>query len=568
MSSRPGLRRRGIDLRAMMDHTLVVAEILERLSNNAWFFTVDFLSYALVLAGLSFLIKRSRRTDLAAVHLTAVKVFLTVFFGAALGVYLFLAVTYPFILRSFDDVESSYAVLAWYYWEGHPLYPTPATQERYAVIFGPNAFIIISFFEAMFGPSFFSAKLPCALSGLTSLGLLFLGLRRTCSGPKSIFLTGLSASLLIFAYRKSYGIYPDAFVFLALSAAVYFFRQNRSSSPILIGLCLGFAENVKIDCVLYFLPIYVWAFLDQQWRGRDYLWSLLGGMVIYALPFVVFRQVSFFGYLSIFQSHALTLELPQFIVSLEEGVFLLFPFLFLLLLRWLLPGTIIYTGKAELAKMAPLFLAGLLLLAPASRTGAGSYHFLPLIPSFAYLLAQYRLAFLGELSPKHVLLYALFLSWVTSLSVGTLAQVMAVEQYFVSDRGSLETAYLEDVRSIVAEHPGWSILMGGSSTVAYPTTFYRYELIFQGMPMGIDPVSLAFIRKKGENNIDLDALVAELQARDHRPVMWICAKGQEPFSMHSYLSTELLYPKPFRKRFFEKYVYERSSRFYDLYVPR
>lgn len=552
----------------MVEYTIYAFR--ETLLNGVWNYLLYYAGFAAFMAVVYFAIIRYCFLRKAQTYQAVVKSGLLGLFGISLVTYFLLAITYSIILATSDHVESGKACVSWYFWEGYPLYQDFNTQERYSSVYGPFPFISIACFEAMLGPSINAAKVPCAMVALAAMVLLFFSIRRNCSLRQAVILTGAAAVIFLFVGRITYGIYTDPFVIFPVCLAVFFAGRNNRLAPLLVGVCLGLAENAKMHGLLYFIPIYGWLLVDRKWKLIDFFVSGICSLIVYALPFLLIGNISFSNYLLIVGTNANTFSLAQFAESSVTGILIFFPFLFWQLIRFVVPGSVKFVGTSEQAKLGVLLVAVGLVMLPASRYGAGGYHLLPLVPSAFVLLSQYRLVSLGNFSFRHVFLSALFLTWISGVGWDGVKQSVQTEQYFESDQRQGYDGYDADLRGIVTGNPGWSILMAGGGDQAYPKTYFRYNLIFAGMPLGIDPVALMDFQLTGHGDVAFTPLMEELQKRYHRPVMWICPKGEQPFSMHNTAFGKIydVYPESFVKDFSETYKYYGSSQLFDAYVPR
>jgi hypothetical protein len=105
------------------------------------------------------------------------------------------------------------------------------------------------------------------------------------------------------------------------------------------------------------------------------------------------------------------------------------------------------------------------------------------------------------------------------------------------------------------------ILMGVGDISSYPATFFRCQLVFAGMPIGLAPNSVMDLKNAHLAIPSLTPLRENLSQRyPGKSLIWLIPKGARPFSY--------FFDDKFRAEFNLDYVRIESTPCFDLYGER
>jgi hypothetical protein len=504
--------------------------------------------------------------------------------GLMVCLYLGAAVVYLFSHVFTDHVEPSIASISWLFWKGGPLYHDLATQERYSIPYGPYMYMAIGWSEGLLGPSIFASKLPGVLSGLLSLFFLFLAIRRYSTPARALCGTGLAAALMLIYASVSFWDHPDPFMLLAVALGLYATTFRTLAGPILLGLSLGAAVNLKADAFLYFPPAFVLV-LRQKWPFKRILGGMAAAAVTTILPFVAFRNISFPNFLALLKINSeRAFEWSLFSQILHWFAFLFLPIIIVGAVAWTQDaGKFMQFIKSERAYLGSILLVYLLKWLPASLSGAGTHHLLPLVLIIAFFTA-FLPAFIriGATPPRlaTVAVMVIACAWGGACVIEAAAGAYRVLQPSITGDAGAERRE-DDLKRLVREHPDQTILSGVGSLEDYPGTFSRYILAFAGMPLGVEPNVMMDFEVTGHGRLDFAALVKGIEQERNKPVLFAVPKHSRPFSMRSYLphhvqpangrtppvlSYEPLFADSFRSAFDRMFILSGSTEFFDVYT--
>jgi hypothetical protein len=434
-----------------------------------------------------------------------------------------------------DHIEGNVVISAWQYAAGQPLYGIQDGLPRFSTFYGPLAYL----FELpalLISPTVAASKLVPLLAAFATI--LVMGahfLRRAQAAPALHAMFFLVAGLLLFS-PMSFWVRPDPFETLAVAAAVVF-----GTSPICVGICVGLAVNLKAHAFLYFLPIVIDLVVA---RGlRTLIVTALASGLAFLVPFLA-PGISLHDYVTMLLQQLggrpqMPSQLAWTAVCLA-GVSLpvLIP---LLAQRHSLRNTIY--GAASFGALA-------LLIYPATVRGAGTYHFLPLLPVLAE--ARRRLAPRGisaEFAPFPLLLFA--------------SLVLAHNLDAMSGRAGW-AALADEAVALARRAPTLPAEIGyGDSRQSYQISqLSRTKLSLAGAPATIDAQVLMELQQIGADGSR--RWVADLD--DCRATRWVLPKGEEPFGLRSYFyDNAAVFSEAFRQAFLAHYRRIGDSRHFSLW---
>ncbi len=193
--------------------------------------------------------------------------------GGAFGLLLSLAVAASFRLYTLGDGHPGLAIYtsisrnAYQSFHGW-LYPSMLADGSILADKPPLFFWINGVFVAILGPTDLAFRLPCALAGIVSVGLLYLIVRR-CHGTQAAIVAGLALAVmpLDVNYSRSTFIEPVTVAFMlgATYAVIRAVQEKREGFFYIAAAVLGMAFMVKLWQGLLPAPAFVALAFTQRW---------------------------------------------------------------------------------------------------------------------------------------------------------------------------------------------------------------------------------------------------------------------------------------------------------------
>lgn len=485
--------------------------------------------------------------------------FLWVLSLALLAVFAGIAAWYVALEGFAGEVEPVVSTLSWLVSHGHPLYNPLDAAERYSVLYGPSVFLTNGLFLKILGPSIASVKIAAALGGIGSLVFLYAALARKRRDTTAIALTAAAAMYFWAQGFSVYAVRPDALMVFALALGLYGAARLRPVLAVVtVAVTAGFAVNLKLHGLLYFVPVV--ALLQARCGRRAALAALTGAAAVTALPFLFNDQVSLVNYLAWLSNathHGLTSEFLA--LDLGYAAALVLPLALVLALggwrRW--RGT----TEGRLVLSLVVVLPAVLVL--ASKPGAGMVHLLPLALPTVYVLGRLlhrlqddRFDWRPRTRQGAAVAFAL-----TVLLAGSVNEYRAVRLLDWQSRQMPDLA--QDVRGVMARYPGVTMAMAcGGENNAFLSTWPRALLAFGDNPVLLDPISVMDSSLAGRG-LSASTYGAISEGRIN---MWLVPRGQEPFRKVNWYAPHLpIFPDDFVKHFESCYSPRSQSRYFDLW---
>lgn len=471
-----------------------------------------------------------------------------------------------------DHLQPSIAALSAAFGKGQPVYQDFATPERYSLHFGPLLYLTTGSFQRLLGPSVFATKLPGTLAAFAAMLCTFVALDRVVNRLSALIFTGLMSAMMLQTYHVAFGVGSDSFLLLAVAFGLLVATCRHPLNAVLLGICVAGAVNFDIFASAYFLPIVAIA-AKQSWSRR---WWLAAGIVCaitVALPFLIFRQISFAHYIDILTmalNHGFSAQ--EYRGNIEFILTILFPSVFGLgILLASLDEVASRFLRGELAFVVASFVSFAFILVPASQPCAGRHYFLPFIPIAVFFAA--RVTGLSLKSPHlrsigSVVAAALGGSWIACCSIATFRSAIFV--YNTSRANDAEARQcLADLLRARAEHSDATLLILPSGDESYKHTFGRFRLVSDGTPLGIDPSAMMRFTRGDAAKVDLIELTRSTMRRLGKPVLCVIPKDGEPFSLRTfYPPGGPLFSDQLRSNFNRAFWRVGSTEFFDIYRPR
>jgi len=350
-----------------------------------------------------------------------------------------------------DHIEPNTAIVAALFNQGLPIYHAVDSAERYSFLYGPLTYIANGLMLDLAGESVQAFK----LTGIVCLcfSFLFTGLasREVTHRKVLAVLTALGYLAVLSLLFKNYSFWskPDS---LMMAFAAIGLWSCTLRSPVLgyliCGVALGAIVNTKLHGVLYLLPFVAWHFSSSGFRTVFLIGAV--SLVVAALPFLLFPNISFLNYVTLLQGAGAHGISPELLV--QNSIYLLFlllPYGLIALQRasraeaieWLRTNALVILSSS---------VAVVLVLVAGSKPGSGPHHFLPFAPALAWLFS-YALNTSVRAESKSGLLAVPLGAYLLALSMKAL-----VTLYFLLGI-TLETAaserILADVRDIQQQYP-------------------------------------------------------------------------------------------------------------------
>jgi hypothetical protein len=459
-----------------------------------------------------------------------------------------------------SEVEPVVSSLSWQVQSGQALYTSFAQAERYSVLYGPSVFLTNGFFLQVLGPSFTSVKMASALASVGSLLFLYAALARK---RRDLVALAATAGAALFFWAQGFSIYsvrPDALIVFAVALGLYAAtRTTRWLAIVTVAVLAGFTVNLKIHCLLYFLPVIV--VLAQRLGWRAAAWALAGAAVVVVAPFLLYPQISVVNYLEWLANetgHGLHLDL--LVLPIGYAALLGLP---LALVAWFRGRRHGFLGTERLVVLSLALALGVCFVLSAKQ-GSGIVHLMPLVPSVMFVvgrLVRPLLAGGSEFWAGRTTRSAAVAVVLTVLLAGVVTEYRAAR--LVAWQLAQSPGLVQDIKGIMESYDGLPMAMGfGGVDRWYRTTWYQPMLTFQDNPVLVDPVSVMDTLKSGRNlaAATYDALAAGKVA------LWLVPRSQVPFQLRSlYDPAEPMFPQEFVEKFRDCYSLRGQSRYFDLW---
>lgn len=484
--------------------------------------------------------------------------------------YVSICWTYAKSLDFWDHAEPTIASISWYFWLGKEVYPD--LPECYGLSYGPFLYILNGLFEALCGPSVFSAKLGGVLAGCGSVLAVLLLVRRYASFPAATLAAALFISMQLQFSQVSFWSRPDSFLVFFVSIACLAATFPSWGAALCLGIAAGISFNLKLHAPLYFLPLF--AFACRTLSVRQMAAAIGIGCACGVAPFVVFRNISF----------------DNFIAPLKWGVGQGFaPGNYAVIMKWCFawampagllailahahnPDRVRQAFSAGKWTAAALLLALMVMAIPASKVGSGPFHYVPFLPVVVLVVAD--LLRDGPAVPCRksrgvFLVYACLASWVVC-SLFFAGSRLRTMKWRLESSG-LANAVASEIREVLDRFGDTHVVLmgqagGPGAGGQYRLTFLSPLLVFGGMPIGLQPPALMEQKSAGKPTPSVRSIG---QTPEGKPVMWMVPKGDEPFALKTwYPPFDNLYDEQFRQDFLSLFGVSAQTSHFDLYTAR
>lgn len=459
-----------------------------------------------------------------------------------------------------DEVESVVSSLSWQVQSGQSLYTSFEQAERYSVLYGPSVFLTNGLFLKILGPSLASAKLASAFAAIGCLIFLYASLRQEKRDPVALAVT---AGAALYLWAQGFSIYlvrPDALLVFTVAFGIFSAtRANKWLAVIAVAAAAGFTINLKIHCLLYFLPALV--ALGQRHGLKAGIWATTGAGLVAVAPFVFHPQISALNYLKWLANE--TQHGFQLGLLVQPANFTAFLGLPLVVVAWLRGPRLGYLGPERLMLLS-LLPATAVALVLSAKPGSGIVHLIPLVPSAMFLLGRLVRPLVAAGLPnwdRRLARSAAAAVVLTAVLAGTVNQYRAVRLLDWQLNEMAEMA--ADVEMVMDTYDGLPMAMAlGGENQSYRATWLKPLLVFRDNPTLLDPISVMDTAKSG-----LPLAKATYEALTQGKVaLWLVPRSQVPFLKMSWYDPDLpIFPQEFVDHFRACYTQLGSSEYFDLW---
>jgi len=466
----------------------------------------------------------------------------------------------------FDHIEPSIASLSYIFQKGGPVYLPPDAAQIRCLLYGPLVYLLNSFFIMIFGATIFASKVGGALAAWLSLALAFYALKKVLGIRESILLIGYISLIYLAVAPASFWNRPDPYIAFFVALALFVLsKTNRILAAAIIGISLGVVAGLKMHAWFYLIPIL--CLLYSKYGIRVMVISILTAIAVFFLPLLIFRNISFQNYTSVFiiaKSHGLNFS------TFMNNAFFMFSYLFIIPLMIIL--SVFSCTKENFLEvyrenktftLSLLFITFLVCIL-AAKPGAGAHHFLPLGLLFAYLYSFILKRVMSQsmyFQKENLILTVIVFFWAI-LSLITSPQVRFFNNFrlTLAQRNQEAGDIAKDIRTILNKFPDYSIEMAYGTN--YALAFYRPLLVFAGNGYFIDAPSLMELEfaGRGISQKTLEYL------RGCKTQLFLISKGSKPFELSSLFAARPLFDKEFKKIFYENYKLKEQTSFFDIWI--
>ncbi|HEX7674817.1 MAG TPA: hypothetical protein VF412_11635 [Bdellovibrio sp.] len=471
----------------------------------------------------------------------------------ALAWFVLTALSYLVTPLFFDHAESNIAAVAAVWLRGGSIYTALDAPQRYSLLYGPWPYIVAACFESLGSATIFLGKLPGVLNALLVLIGIYIAARfREAHKRDSLLIVGVTALALLGFYNYSYWNRPDSYltVYVLWSVVVIEIFKKSSSSQLIvygiIGVLMGLAMNCKVHGVFYFLPI-AFYYLESSKSKLNILGLIIaaGLCLVAALGPFGLHNVSLLSYaewLRMAAKHGLLLK------EIVRNISFILSFLVLL---YALGFTRNY-WKTYIA----LCVSGLIIAVFAAKPGAGTHHFMPLVPVILFWAA----ATYGEtdqLSKKRSsIIVSSFLIMLAIVAINHQKRIVAL-----LSQTPQRIREFDDMKSIAEKNPG-PLELGYTDMKQYESSFYKPWLIYHGRGLLVDGAALMDM---AASDIAIPSSTVAIVKACSIPTM-IFPKGKEPWSIPNlYDEKKFLISDEMRAAFAANYSLKEETEFFQVW---
>lgn len=470
----------------------------------------------------------------------------------ALAWFVLTALSYLVTPLFFDHAESNIAAVAAVWLRGGSIYTAVDAPERYSLLYGPWPYIVAAGFESLGSATIFLGKLPGVLNALlVLLGIYVAARSRQATKRDSWLIVGVTALALLGYYNYSYWNRPDSYltVYVLWSVvAIEVLRKSSSQLPVyaIIGILMGLAMNCKVHGIFYFLPIALY-YLESAKLKLNVLGLMVAAVLclLAALGPFGLHDVSLLSYaewLRMAAKHGLLFK------EIIRNISFILSFLVLLYAL----GFTRNLWKTYIA----LCISSVIIAVFAAKPGAGTHHFMPLIPVILWWAAVTYWETDQVSKKRSSIIIAAFLIMLAIVAINHQKRIVAL-----LSQTPQRIHEFEDMKSIADRNPG-ALELGYTDMKQYESSFYKPWLIHQGRGLLVDGAALMDMAASG---VAIPQSTIEIIKSCAIPTM-IFPKGKEPWSIPNlYDEKKFLISEEMRSAFSANYSLKEETEFFQIW---
>jgi 4-amino-4-deoxy-L-arabinose transferase-like glycosyltransferase len=475
------------------------------------------------------------------------RVFRTVGVSILLLTYAVLVLWYVHVPQYSDHAEPGIAAVSWVVANGGTPYPAPLSAEQYAFPYGPLLYLANAFVLGILGPNLWSSKVAGVLSAGLSVALVAVACRRT-GRSATAGLAWCVIGYLAFG-TASFWTRPEPLLLLTTALAIATLTGPLWAACIGLGIALGAGVAIKVTAPIYLIPA-----LAVFWHRHGFKWLALAvvtGVAVLAVPFVVAPRLHFGDYLYWIGSAARHgMRWRSVPSALEWALALSLPSAVSL---WYAHGTGRFPSQdrdVDIGRIAlGACLVGTFLL--AAKRGTGPHHFLPFVPTLAWLEAD----LFRDTRRRAVVAVGFAIA-------GLLVACLQQAYWIVPVAAAANPEAVAELRQFERAYRG-PVAVGYSA--GYRLSYLRPLPVFDGQPYQLDAVALMDARLSGD--VAPPSVVDSI--RVCRFNVWLIPATGEPFSiMSAYDARVAVFDRAFVREFNARYQLRQRGSYFNVWICR
>jgi hypothetical protein len=470
---------------------------------------------------------------------------------------------YLFCPRFFDHVEATISNVALAFNRGHEIYTSLDSPFRYSVLYGPISFLVNAWAQTILIWSSFNVIWISKFVGIINLALTLvsvLWLLHSLSVRSLVFnliFFGAVCSGFLNFDMHSYWNRPDSFLIMFVALGLLMSLQLRKAIEkniklvlffsFIFGSLLGLAGGSKAHAILYFFPLFVFAFEVENFRISKNRLSILffslaavgvSALLFTIAPFLI-RGVSFehfLVWLSNASKHGISFY--KFFENLTFFAALV------------IPMYIFRFTKAHRLTFLALVTCGAIMSVLASKPGAGTHHFIPfIIPIFFWSYMLYlKDPFRNNRAAAALLIALYFGAFESQRSVLRFFKTIPEQRLEQSELTSLAAKYK-------------NLEMGYNDVDFYDQSFYESEFIQNGGPLLFD----------GGAIMDMTAASQVIPQATYDilntcKINFILPHSGIPWGLKVFFTGQDVFDSKWKDLFHSRYQVSESGTHYDVYT--
>jgi hypothetical protein len=468
--------------------------------------------------------------------------------STGVAIYLLIVAWYVYIPQYSDHAEPSVAAVSWVVGTGGSPYHASDGPTQYAFPYGPLVYLANALVLGALGPGIGTSKILGVSSALGSL-LIVAWLCRRRGRSAATALVWLTAGYLAFR-TSSFWVRPEPLVLVLCALLLIVLTDGRCwYQATVAGVAAGLGTATKVNVIMYLVPGLV--VLGRRHGSKGLIGASVSAGTAFALVFLVsgIRIDEYMRWAGSAVSHGFRWRsLP----AMTEWALLLSAAPVASLLTHRRARTLV--SPDALARIAFVTCAiGSVTL--ATKRGTGAHHFLPFLPTLAFLESCTPDGAQPSDGARLRILYAVL------AALATIAVVEQVRWIPAAARAANPEAVAE-IRTFEARYGGPLAVGYGPE---YRLSFLRPVAVFDGQPYSLDAVSL-MDRQIAGRPVPPAVVASIRQCRMHA---WLVPRGGAPFELpNAYDPAKEVFGKDFRDRFETSYRLVEHGTYFDVWVCR